>query len=77
MLQSIKYTIIFINVLLYTNNAAHFDSAAIFCRLFICFASLFWRESAVEGIWFVVGTGEFIYLVVVVALPCRVYMLYY
>ena len=77
MLQSIKYTIIFINVLLYTKDAALFVIAIIFCRLFVWFASLFRRESAVEGIWFVVGMGEFISLVVVVALPCCVYILYY
>jgi hypothetical protein len=58
MLQSIKYTIIFINVLLYTKDAALFVRATIFCCLFmcVCFSSLFRRESAVEGNWFVVGT---------------------
>ena len=60
MLQSIKYTIIFTNALLYTNDAAHFDSAAIFCRLFMFFASLF-RDSVAEGSWFV-GMDEFINL---------------
>ena len=59
MLQSIKYTIIFTIALLYTNDAAHFVSAAIFCRLFMFFASLF-RDSAGDGCWFV-GMDEFIY----------------